>query len=96
MVASVLIWLWLCAAVIATPPLVIRKFAAARALIPPAEMFLAVHDAAFERTASYGTFDESGMPLTDADGEPLSKSARKKLGKARDKQAKAYDAAQKS
>ena len=30
----------------------------------------------------------------DHPGEPLSKSARKKLGKQRDKQAKAFDAAQ--
>ena len=62
--------------------------AAARALIAPAEMFKPEHDGVFEREVSYGSLDEEGVPLTDAAGEELSKSARKKLGKQMAKQAK--------
>lgn len=66
---------------------------AARALVNPAEMFLPANDGAFERSESYGSFDDTGLPLTDAQGEDLSKSARKKLQKQMDKHAKAHDAA---
>ena len=61
---------------------------AARALIPPTEMFKPEHDALFDRDASFGELDEGGVPLADAAGEPLSKSQRKKLIKQMDKQAK--------
>ena len=54
---------------------------------------LPAHDAAFERDASFGAFDEDGLPQADAAGESLSKSARKKLLKARDKHAKLHAAA---
>ena len=67
--------------------------AAARALVPPAQMFLPEHDALFERDAPFGGLDADGVPEHDAAGEPLSKSARKKLIKARDKHAKLHAAA---
>ena len=66
----------------------------ARAAVAPGAMFLPEHDTVFEREASYGGIDDGGLPTLDASGEPLSKSARKKLGKQRDKQAKAFEAAQ--
>ncbi len=65
----------------------------ARALVPPAEMFLPKHDEAFERKESFGELDGDGIPLADAAGEALSKSQRKKLVKVAAKQAKAYEAA---
>lgn len=70
---------------------------AARAAVPPTEMFRPEHDELFGREpgASFGgEFDADGLPLVDASGAPLSKSARKKLMKQRDKQAMIYVAAQ--
>ena len=43
-----------------------------------------------EFAGRYGTFDESGLPLTDAAGEPVSKSQRKKLKKRLDVHAKKW------
>ena len=63
---------------------------AARAAVPPEEMFAPEHDALFEREASYKALDEEGLPLENASGEPLSKSQRKKLVKQREKQAKVH------
>ena len=51
------------------------------------------HDALFERESSLGGLDDDGLPTLDAQGEPLSKSARKKLVKQRDKHANAHAAA---
>ena len=67
---------------------------AAQLAVPPTEYFAAVHDALFEREAGYGELDEAGIPTLDADGEPLSKSQRKKLGKVLEKHKKKYEAAQ--
>jgi cysteinyl-tRNA synthetase len=52
---------------------------AARAMIPPADLFRG-------QTDLYSQFDESGMPTHDAKGEPLSKSSVKKLQKEFEKQ----------
>ena len=68
--------------------------AAAQAAVPPEEFFDAKHDELFEREASYGDArDDNGIPLEDAAGEALSKSARKKLAKVLDKHGKAHAAA---
>ena len=61
---------------------------AARAAIPPCDMFKPEYDALFERPAPFGALDAEGVPLEDASGEPLSKSQRKKLIKEMEKQAK--------
>jgi len=66
---------------------------AARAAVLPAEMFTPQHDALFDREESFGGFSDDGLPSLDAQGEPLSKSARKKLAKQRDKHAKQHEAA---
>lgn len=65
---------------------------AARAQVPPGEIFLPQHDQAFDRGESYSEFDEDGLPIADASGEPLSKSTRKKLRKQMEKHAKSYAA----
>ena len=65
---------------------------AARAAVPPVAMFGAEHDGLFEREAPFGAWDVDGVPTESAEGEPLSKSQRKKLLKQRDKQAKAHEA----
>ena len=44
---------------------------AKKALIPPAEMFLG--------DDRYSKYDDEGVPTHDKEGEPLSKSARKKV-----------------
>lgn len=66
----------------------------ARKQVPPAEYFSAAYDELFEREVSYGACDEAGVPMEDASGEPLSKSARKKLIKVLDKHKKLHAAAQ--
>lgn len=45
-------------------------------------------------TDLYSAFDDQGVPTTDKAGEPLSKSAVKKLKKEWDKQKKLYEKAQ--
>lgn len=44
----------------------------------------------FRLDPAYGSFDDTGFPLTMADGEPLSKSAAKKLRKVYDAHAKRH------
>jgi cysteinyl-tRNA synthetase len=68
---------------------------AARAAVPPEDMFKPEHDALFGRPAgAFGPeLDEGGVPVSDGGGEALSKNARKKLLKQREKQAKAHVAA---
>ena len=55
--------------------------------MPPQEMFLA-------QTDLYSAFDDAGVPTTSKAGEPLSKSAIKKLKKEWDKQKKLYEKTQ--
>lgn len=55
---------------------------------PPAQLY-----AVGEFAGRYGSFDESGLPLTDAAGEPVSKSQRKKLKKRLDVHAKKWSRA---
>ena len=52
---------------------------------PPEELYTVG-----EFEGRYGSFDESGLPLTDAAGEPVSKSQRKKLKKRLDVHAKKW------
>ena len=52
---------------------------------PPEELYTVG-----EFAGRYGSFDESGLPLTDAAGEPVSKSQRKKLKKRLDVHAKKW------
>ena len=52
---------------------------------PPEELY-----SVGEFEGRYGTFDESGLPLTDASGDPVSKSQRKKLKKRLDVHAKKW------
>ncbi|CAM9553486.1 unnamed protein product [Pylaiella littoralis] len=59
----------------------------ARKRVPPQEMFVAMTDL-------YSAFDDQGVPTTDQAGEPLSKSAIKKLKKEWDKQKKLYEKSQ--
>eukprot|EP00300_Choanocystis_sp_HF-7_P023975 c25368_g1_i1.p1 GENE.c25368_g1_i1~~c25368_g1_i1.p1 ORF type:complete len:912 (-),score=266.71 c25368_g1_i1:40-2775(-) len=56
---------------------------AIEARAPPKELFAG--------TQEYRTFDETGLPLTDADGKDLPKSATKKLKKLQEAQAKAHE-----
>lgn len=56
----------------------------ARMNIPPQELFKS-------QTDLYSKFDEDGVPTHDAAGEPLSKSAYKKLKKDWEKQKKLYE-----
>ena len=66
---------------------------AERAAIPPSAMFAPKYDALFDRPSpAYGALDADGLPTETADGEPLSKSQRKKLVKQMDKHAKAHAA----
>jgi hypothetical protein len=66
---------------------------AARAAVPPHQMFESRHDELFGRPASsYAALDAEGLPTEDGEGAPLSKSARKKLGKQMAKQAKEHEA----
>ena len=59
----------------------------AKAKVPPSEMFKT-----FEEYAGlYSKFGDYGVPTHDAAGEPLQKSALKKLAKARGMQEKAHD-----
>ena len=57
-----------------------------KAKIPPAEMFLS-------QTDLYSSFDATGLPSHDKDGEPLSKGAIKKLQKDMAKQTELYEKA---
>ena len=52
---------------------------------PPEELY-----SVGEFEGRYGSFDESGLPLTDAAGDPVSKSQRKKLKKRLDVHAKKW------
>lgn len=56
----------------------------AKKSINPKEMFL-------KETDKYSKFDEDGIPVLDAEGKELSKSARKKCEKAYELQKKSYD-----
>ncbi|CAM9994956.1 unnamed protein product, partial [Ectocarpus sp. 4 AP-2014] len=56
----------------------------ARKRVPPQEMFLSMTDL-------YSAFDDQGVPTIDKAGEPLSKSAIKKLKKEWEKQKKLYE-----
>lgn len=56
----------------------------ARAKIPPSELFKSCTDL-------YSKFDENGLPTHDKDGEPLSKSALKKVEKEYKKQQEVYE-----
>lgn len=58
----------------------------ARKRVPPEEMFLS-------ETELYSEFDAAGVPTKDKSGEPLSKSAIKKLKKEWEKQKKLYEKA---
>ena len=58
--------------------------------MPPAELFRSG-----EYAAMYASYDDDGLPLTDADGAPLSKSQTKKLKKKRDVHAKKWSGAAK-
>ena len=63
-----------------------------RAAVPPSQMFAAEHDALFGREqGQYGALDADGVPTADGAGEPLSKSAIKKLKKMLDKQKKLHE-----
>ncbi len=52
--------------------------------IPPWEMFLNDKD-------KYSKFDDKGFPVLDANGEELSKSAKKKLEKLYSQQTELYN-----
>uniref|UniRef100_A0A7S2U290 Uncharacterized protein n=1 Tax=Lotharella oceanica TaxID=641309 RepID=A0A7S2U290_9EUKA len=58
---------------------------AQKALIPPSEMF--------RGDEKYSKYDDEGVPTHDKGGEPLSKSARKKLLKMHGAQKKKYEKA---
>ena len=66
------------------PPQAAEKEAKAR--VPPAEMFKGG-----EYAGQFKEYDAEGVPLTMADGLPVSKGMAKKLAKAREAQAKAYE-----
>ena len=57
-----------------------------RGRTPPSEMFKPPHVA----DGTYGSYDEAGLPLTDAEGKPLSKNAAKKVQKDYGLQEKAH------
>ncbi|ODQ67928.1 cysteinyl-tRNA synthetase [Nadsonia fulvescens var. elongata DSM 6958] len=54
-----------------------------KAKIPPSEMF--------QSSTEYSQWDKDGMPTHDAEGEPISKSMKKKLTKLYDQQKKLHD-----
>ena len=56
--------------------------------MPPLELFKSG-----DFSGKYGTFDDAGLPLTEASGEPLSKSQRKKLKKRLDVHSKRWSGA---
>ena len=58
----------------------------AKARVLPSEMFKLA-----EHAGQFASFDDTGFPLTGADGEPLSKGLQKKLQKAREAQTKAHE-----
>jgi len=60
----------------------LEKEKEAKARLPPQEMF---------RTDEYSEWDEEGIPTKDAQGEEVTKSKRKTLKKAWDKQKKLYE-----
>ncbi len=55
---------------------------AIRMTVPPSEMFRALS----EYNGLFGTYDAEGLPLTNADGTPVTKSMSKKLKKEQEKQ----------
>ncbi|KAJ3848726.1 tRNA synthetases class I (C) catalytic domain-containing protein [Lentinula lateritia] len=59
----------------------------AKGKIDPKEMFRPPN----VKEGLYGSYDESGVPMTDSEGKELSKSARKKLGKERETQIKLHE-----
>jgi cysteinyl-tRNA synthetase len=59
---------------------------AAMRAVPAARMFAPEMDSLFGRTEPFSAWDAEGLPTHGADGEPLSKSARKKAEKAHAKQ----------
>ena len=60
----------------------------AKAKVPPSDMFKTFS----EYEGLYSKYDDEGVPTHDAAGEPLAKSAVKKLAKARAQQQKAHEA----
>jgi len=60
----------------------------AKAKVPPSDMFKTFS----EYEGLYSKYDDEGVPTHDAAGEPLAKSALKKLAKARAQQQKAHEA----
>ena len=65
-----------------TGPLEFEQEKAEKAKVNPQDMF---------RTEEYSEWDEEGIPTKDAQGEEVTKSKRKTLKKAGDKQKKLYD-----
>ncbi|KAJ3713838.1 tRNA synthetases class I (C) catalytic domain-containing protein [Lentinula raphanica] len=59
----------------------------AKGKLDPREMFKPPN----VKEGTYGSYDESGVPLTDREGKEISKSARKKLMKERDAQGKLHE-----
>jgi cysteinyl-tRNA synthetase len=52
--------------------------------VPPTEMFRPPHE------DKYGSWDDKGLPLTDAEGKDLSKNQASKLSKLYDQRVKAH------
>ena len=65
-----------------------RARAAEQAAVRSADMFRPEHDALFQRETGFCSFDPEGLPLAHENGEPVSKSMRKKLIKLRDRHAR--------
>ncbi|KAJ3881256.1 tRNA synthetases class I (C) catalytic domain-containing protein [Lentinula edodes] len=59
----------------------------AKGRVDPKEMFRPPN----VKEGLYGSYDDSGVPMTDGEGKELSKSARKKLGKERETQVKLHE-----
>lgn len=59
--------------------------------LSPYEMFKPPHDG-----GRYGSWDDLGIPLTDAQGDNLSKNHRKKLQKAWNKRKAVYNGQEKA